>query len=460
MDFKDYDAIGNEILKQIGGKENVINLTHCITRLRFTLKDRSIVNKEAIESIPLVMSIIEKSGQFQIVIGNKVTKVYDKIYPYLDLDKVTKSEKKLGIFDRVTAFISGVFIPILGFLTAEGVLKGILACLTAANILSVTDQTYFVLNGIGDVLYYFFPIFLGASTAKYLKMNMYVGMGIGGAMIYPTFVAAATDGSISSFLGIPMTISNYTSTVFPVIFAVIVAFWLEKVLNKIVPDILKYFLNPLLILLIVVPISLWIIGPSINFISGILVDIIVNIYSFSPILAGLLIGGPWIVFVMFGLHWAFIPIFIMNMASNGSEPIVGLFAANQLAMAGAALGMALVLKNKEKKAMCMTNSVSCFLGVSEPSIYGVLLPYKKPFIISIIIGSLGGALAGFFGVNVYSMGAAGLLAIPSLVNPNGIDAPFIWGMIIMALSAVLGVVVTYIVMKKDISIIQENSQES
>lgn len=463
----DYKNIANEILKCVGGTQNVSHLTHCITRLRFTLKDKTVVDREAIKNIPLVIATVEKGGQFQVVIGNEVTKVFDEIIPQLNIiddkktEDSTEEKEKTNLMDKITSFISGVFIPVLGILTAEGVLKGLLACLTAAHVLEATDQTYLVLNAISDVLYYFFPIFLGASAAKQLKMNPYIGMAIGGGLIYPTFVAASTDGSISSFLGLPMTISNYSSTVFPVIFAVIAAYWLEKLLNRIVPNIVKSFLTPLLLIVIIVPVSLWIIGPSINFISGILATVICSAYNFNPVVAGLLIGGPWIVLVMLGLHWAFIPIFIMNLTTNGAEPILGLFAANQFSMAAAALGMSLVLKNKEKKSTAFTNGITCLLGVSEPAIYGTLLPYKKPFIIAIVFGSIGGAIAGFFGMTGYSFGAAGIFVFPCYVNPTaGIGMDFIGGVVGAILSAIVAFIVTYFVMKKDSKIIQENNLEN
>lgn len=457
MDYKDYTGVATEILNNVGGKENVANLTHCVTRLRFTLCDDNLVNRNELQKIPLVMAIIEKSGQFQVVIGNKVVKVFNELVPKLDLheDSEDVKTKRMGLFDTVTAFVSGVFIPVLSLLTASGVLKGILSCLSVAGILDSASQTSLVLAGIADVIFYFFPIILGASTARYLKMDMFIGMAIGGALIYPTFVAASGDGSIHSFLGIGMKMSNYSSTVFPVIIAVIAAYWFQKPLKKIIPDMVQYIFVPLITLIVVIPLTFWLIGPAITHASSILASAILTIYNISPIIAGLVIGGPWILCLMLGLHWAFIPIFIMNIAENGSEPLMGLMAGNQLAMAGAALGVFLLLKNKQKKSLCFANSITCFLGISEPTIYGILLPLKKPFIISIIIGSIGGAMGGFFRITIYNFGASGLLGIPSMVGPDGIDTAFIGGLFTMAFSAIASCIVTYVVMKKDQNTILE-----
>ena len=458
MDYKDFKEIGNQLIELLGGKGNISNLTHCITRLRFVLKDRNLVNKEEIEKLPLVMSVIEQGGQFQVVIGDKVAKVYDAIVPELDLEsKGSDVQENRNWFDRVLAFVSGVFTPVLGILTAEGVLKGLLVVLPMIHVLDTGGPTYAVLNAISDILYYFFPIFIAVSTARYLKMDQFLGLAIGAGMIAPQFVAAAADGSISSFLGIPMNISSYTSTVFPAIFAVLGAYYISKLLDKVVPSIFKFFLVPLLTMVIALPLTFWVIGPVITVLGNGIASALTAVYNFSPVIAGLLIGGPWMILVMLGLHNAFIPIFIMDVVQNGCEPICGLFAANQFAVAGAAIGVALVLKNREKKAAAFTNGVTCLLGVSEPSIYGQLLPYRTPFLIAIIVGSIGGAIGGAVGMAAYSFGAAGIFGFTNYINPAvGIDTSFIVGFGAALLSFFVTAAATYLVMKKDKRIIAEN----
>lgn len=454
MDIK---KVAADILEHVGGKENVISVVHCMTRLRFSLKDDSKANREVIKRTEGVISIVEQGGQFQVVIGNKVSKVYEELTPMLDnhaasgeidIDERRGEKKKEKLFDVFSRTISGIFTPALGLMTACGVLKGILAICTASGAVQNTDSTYLFLYAIADVIFYFFPVILGASAAKQFGMNQYIGMGIGAIMIYPSFIAAATDGSINSLFGIPMTVSNYTSTVFPAIIAVYVASKLEGILKKVIPGIIAFFAVPLIVLLVTIPLTFWIVGPATLFLSNILSKVVLAIYNFSPVLGGLVLGGPWILIVMFGLHWAFIPIFINNIAMNGMEPILGLLAANQFAMAGSVFAVAILLKNKIKKSGASTAGLTCLLGISEPTIYGYLLPLKTPMIISVIAGSLGGAVAGMFQSTQYSFGGSGLLGLPCFVNPVGLDGGF-YGVI---LSDIVGFsvafVLTLVIMKK------------
>jgi PTS system beta-glucosides-specific IIC component len=461
MDIK---KVAADILEHVGGKENVISVVHCMTRLRFSLKDDSKANREVIKKTEGVISIVEQGGQFQVVIGNKVSKVYEELSPMLDdhaasgeidADERQKEKKKEKLFDVFSRTISGIFTPALGLMTACGVLKGILAICTASGAVQNTDSTYLFLYAIADVIFYFFPVILGASAAKQFGMNQYIGMGIGAIMIYPSFIAAATDGSINSLFGIPMTVSNYTSTVFPAIIAVYVASKLEGKLKKVIPSMIAFFAVPLIVLLVTIPLTFWIVGPATLFLSNILSKVVLAIYNFSPVLGGLVLGGPWILIVMFGLHWAFIPVFINNIAMNGMEPVMGLLAANQLAMAGSVFAVAILLKNKIKKSGASTAGLTCLLGISEPTIYGYLLPLKTPMIISVIAGSLGGAVAGMFQSTQYSFGGSGLLGLPCFVNPVGLDAGF-YGVI---LSDIVGFsvafVLTLVIMKKKSNSLEE-----
>ena len=459
MDYKDYNGIAQELVALLGGKENISNLTHCITRLRFVLKDRNKVSKEEVEKLPLVMSVIEQGGQFQVVIGDKVDKVFNALQPLLDLEKESGTSGNSGKpLDRMIAFLSGVFTPILGILSAEGVIKGLLVVLPLIGVLDQSSSTYLFLNAVSDIIYYFFPVFMGVSAARYLKMNEFIGLAIGAGMIAPQFVAAAADGSISSLFGIPMKISSYTSTVFPAIFAVLLGYYVKKGFEKICPSLFRFFLVPLVTILVVLPLTFWVIGPVITFLGNIIASVLTAIYNFSPIIAGLLIGGPWMLLVMLGLHNAFIPIFVMDIVEKGSEPICGLFAANQMAVAGAAVGLGLALKDKEKKAAALTNGITCLLGTSEPAIYGQLVPYKTPFTVAIIIGSIGGAIGGAVGLAAYAFGLAGILGFSCYINPaKGIDASFIIGFGAAVLSFFAAAAVTYIVMKKDPRVVEENS---
>ncbi|MEC0125549.1 beta-glucoside-specific PTS transporter subunit IIABC [Paenibacillus pabuli] len=445
----DHRQLATDVLRSVGGKENINKVTHCVTRLRFELKNSKIPNAEEIKKMDGVLTVIQQGGQYQVVIGNQVVPVFNELSSLLGDMSNTESyndvqgEKK-SLFDRFTSMISGVFTPVMGALAASGIIKGLLACLSAFGVLTATDGTYIVLNAIGDALFYFFPIFLGSSAAKYFGLNQYVGMIIGGSMVYPTLVSFVGSEQQLTFLSLPMNMMNYTSSVFPAIVAVWIASLLNRVIEKRIPQGFKYFLAPFIVLLITVPLTLFIIGPVISYLSNGLADITTAIYNFNPVLAGLVLGGPWILIVMFGLHWAFIPIFINNMATIGYDSVMGLLAANQFAMAGAALAFGLRARDKQVKTLGISTGGTALLGVSEPALYGVLLPQKKPLIMAIIGGSVGGVIGGAFLSKVYAFAPSGVFAIPGAVNPQGIDAGFYGYVVQMAVGLVIGFILTYL----------------
>lgn len=443
-----HKKVAEEVVKAIGGKENVNSLTHCVTRLRFKLKDEQIPNKEEIEKIDGVMQVIQKGGQYQVVIGNQVEAVYKEAIKLIgeqtELLEQREEEKNVKLFDKFTATISGIFIPLLGLLAATGLLKGILSILTVAGVLTPEAETYKVFYAIADTLFYFFPVLLGFSAAKQFNMNQYLGAAIGGAMIYPTIMEIASKGAPINFLGLPMNLMNYSSSVFPVIIAVLIASKLEKGLNKIIPQAIKFFLVPLVVLVIMVPVTFLVVGPALTYISVLLSKVTMVVYNFSPILAGLLLGGSWILIVMFGLHWAFIPIFINNFMTLHYDTINGLLGANQFAMAGAALAIAVKAKDSQLKSLSLSTGATCILGVSEPALYGVLIPLKRPLIAAVIAGSIGGAFAGFCNTKLYAFGMPGIFAIPSAINPGGIDMGFYGYAGSMLIGLVAGFIITFI----------------
>ncbi|MNW31334.1 PTS system beta-glucoside-specific EIIBCA component [compost metagenome] len=443
----DQRQLAKEILHRIGGKENVRHVTHCVTRLRFQLKDNQLPATEDIKKLEGVLTVVQQGGQYQVVIGNKVTSVYKELSGLIgNLDALAEEvgeESPKSLFARFTSMISGVFMPVMGALAASGMIKGLLAILTVLGVLVETDGTYVVLHAIGDALFYFFPVILSSSAAKYFKLNPYVGMIIGAAMIYPSLLAAADAGSPLSFMGIPLNMMNYTSSVFPAIVAVWVASRLNVYVEKIVPQGFRYFLAPCIVVLITVPLTLFLVGPVISFLSNQLAQLTTAIYSFNPTIAGLVLGGPWILIVMFGLHWAFIPIFINNMATQGFDSIMGLLAANQFAMAGAAIAFGLRAKDKKLRSLGISTGGTTLLGVSEPALYGVLLPHKKPLIMAIIGGSIGGTIGGLFQSKVYAFMASGIFGIPGAINSKEIDAGFYGYVLQMAVGLIVGFILTY-----------------
>lgn len=443
-----HKKVAEEVVKAIGGKENVNSLTHCVTRLRFKLKDEQMPKKEEVEKIDGVMQVIQKGGQYQVVIGNQVEPVYKEAIKLIGEETGEAEQKQednnVKLFDKLTATISGIFIPILGPFAATGLLKGILTILTVTGVLNAEMDTYKVLNAIADTLFYFFPIILGSSAAKQFKMNQYLGMAIGGAMVYPTIIEIASKGAPINFLGLPMNLMNYSSSVFPVIVAVFVASKLEAALNKITPQAVKFFLVPLVVLVVMVPVTFIVVGPVLTFVSQLLSQGTMFLYNLSPIVAGLLLGGTWILIIMFGLHWAFIPIFINNFMTVHYDVINGLLGANQFAIAGAAIAIAIKAKDSELKSLSFSTGAACLLGISEPALYGVLIPLKKPLIMAIIAGSIGGAFAGLLNTKIYAFGMSGIFGIPGAINPAGIDSGFYGYVGSMVIGFIVGFIITFL----------------
>lgn len=441
-----YEKLAKDIIENVGGKGNINSLTHCVTRLRFKLKDESKANTEVLKDMDGVVTVVKSGGQYQVVIGNHVPDVYADVCKVSGLateGSDYSSEERMKPFDRFIDIISGVFQPTLGVLCATGMIKGLCAILVSFGILVATDSTYIILNAIGDCLFNFFPIFLGFTAAKKFKMNQFTGMAIGAAMVYPAITALA--GTTVKFFGITvmMPSSSYQSTVIPVILAVYVASKLEKALKKIIPDVVKTFLVPFFTLLVIVPVTFMAIGPVTTYASNWLGDITLAVYNFSPIVAGILIGGLWQVFVMFGLHWGLVPLALNNLAVLGYDPLLATSVAVCFAQTGVVMAICAKTKSQKLKSLCIPSIISGIFGVTEPAIYGITLPRKKPFILSCIVGGITGGIVGFFGCKGYSAGAMGIFALPAYINPTGADMSFYGMAIAMVAGLILGFLIMY-----------------
>lgn len=466
-----YEKLAKDIIKNIGGKENVNSVTHCITRLRFKLKDESKANTDVLKNMDGVVTIIKSGGQYQVVIGNHVSDVYKDVVEvggFNNESSIDDNEvkEKTSLFNKFIDVISGVFAPTLGILAATGMIKGFTALFLILGWLSKDSGTYIILNAIGDCLFYFFPVFLGFTSAKKFKLNQFVGMAIGAVLVYPSIVGLATStgaplltlfkGSMIEsivrikFLGIPVIIMNYTSTVIPIIFSTYIASKIEKILKKIIPDVVKTFLLPFFTLLIAVPVTFIVIGPISTWAGQILGILTLGIYNFSPIIAGLFIGGFWQVFVIFGLHWGLVPIGINNIAVMGYDTILAMTFAASFAQIGAVLAVYIKTKDKKLKSLCIPSFISGIFGVTEPAIYGVTLPSKKPFILSCIASSIGGGILGFMGTKLYMLGGLGIFGIPSYINKQvGIDNGFIGAIIAIIVAFLFGFLLVLLVGFKD-----------
>ncbi|MGI2304523.1 beta-glucoside-specific PTS transporter subunit IIABC [Staphylococcus cohnii] len=460
-----YENLAQEIVEKVGGEENINSLTHCITRLRFKLKDESKADTEFLKNHDEIVTVMQSSGQYQVVIGNHVPDVYDAITKVTHLDSASddqSQEKGSGnILNRFIDLISGIFQPILGILAAAGMIKGFSALFLALGWLTESSGTYQILFALGDALFYFFPVFLGFTAAKKFGSNHFIGMAIGAAIVYPTLVSAMEFGakgahtlfggtifeveSNLSFLGIPVISMNYTSSVIPIIVAIYFASILERKLKRIIPDVVKTFFVPFFTLLIIVPITFIVIGPISSWVANWIGSGAINIYGLSPILAGLLLGAFWQVFVIFGIHWGLVAIMINNVSTSGYDIINPLIFAASFAQTGIVIGLFLKTKNTKLKSISLPAAISGIFGVTEPAIYGVTLPRKKLFIYSCIISGLFSGFIGFAGTKMYFMGGLGIFGYTTFIGESGLNFAF-WATIIASLLAVLvGSIVGYLV---------------
>lgn len=450
----DYDKLAAVIIDKVGGENNVNDVIHCATRLRFNLKDRSKADTEEIKNLEDVITVIESGGQYQVVIGDQVSEVYKYIVDILGInfkDEVDANDfdqqEDQSIFDKILGIVSGIFTPVIGILAASGILKGLLTALIVVGVIDDTSGVYQVLFAASDAFYYFLPIFLGFTAAKVFKTNQFMGAAMGAALVYPTLVEMATSGAQLSFLNIPIVLMNYTQSVVPVIVSVYFLSVVEKFLNKVIPKTLKMIFVPLLILIIVVPISLMVVGPVTQTLSNLLAEGALALYGLSPLVAGLLLASIWQVTVIFGLHWAFIPIFINNIAVYGFDPINAMLYCTVFAQTGAAMAVMLKTKDAKLKGLATTATISGFLGITEPAIYGVNLPTKKPFIMACIGSGVGGAIAGAFGANMFGgFASGGIFGIPMFIDPSaGVTAGFIGFVISLGTAFLLSALLTYFI---------------
>ena len=368
--------------------------------------------------------------------------------------------------DKAIDLISGIFTPILGPMAAAGMIKGLTAMCASFGWLAKTSGTYEVLYAIGDGFFYFLPLILAITSAKKFKVDRFTAITIGAAMCYPAMVAMNSskkalfdlfNGTFlhsqvhATFLGIPIISMNYTSTVIPIILAVWFASVVERWCKKWIPTVVKTFLVPFVTLLIVVPLTFLIIGPLATWIGNALAAITSAVYNFSPVLAGVLLGSFWQVFVIFGVHWGFVAVMMSNIAALGYDPILGLSLGASFAQIGVVLAILLQTKDQKLKGIALPAFLSGIFGVTEPAIYGVTLPRKKPFVLSCIAAGIGGGLIGFFGTKMYMMGGMGVFVIPAAIGPKtGVDMSVYGLMIAMAVSFVLGFILQIALGKKSV----------
>lgn len=450
MAKEDYGQLAKEVVEAVGGKENIISVTNCMTRLRFVLKDDSVPDKEQVGAIKGVKGVMNQGGQYQVIIGTHVSEVVKFVKKEAGVSEDGKADvnkedyhivKKDSLWNRFFKVISGCIMPMI----AGGILKGILVILTTAGVLTNTDGTYLVLYAAADALLYFMPIIVGFTCGKVFDCNPYTTATIGAALVYPSLISAiAAEGGIT-FLHIPISTTTYANTLFPIILASFVASKIEKLAKKILPQIIQLMMVPTVVLAIVVPLSYLVIGPVMQYVSNGLSTIVCGIFAFSPILGGLLFGAFWQMIVLLGLHAAFIPVLMNNLLTQGSDPINAVLGLTVWALAGVALGYSLRNKNPEKRSAGFGSMASALCGVTEPAIYSIAVPNMKLFACAWVGGGIAGAILGGLGGKLYAMAGDGLFRIPAMINPNGLDVSFYGfvacAVLAFAVSAVLAFIV-------------------
>lgn len=466
---KNYDEMVDAIIAGVGGKDNVKSVAHCVTRLRFKLKDESGVDDDTVKAIPGVLNVVHGGGQYQVVIGPGVQDVYDVVLERGGFQGAGSVPEDDGQDDGpktpVDVFIdliSGILQPVIPVLAAAGMTKGILSFCAFMGWMTSDSGAYQVFYSFADGFFYFLPILLGFTAARKFGMKEFIGAAIGIALCYPNMVAmksAEAVGTIfegtfmsmsysNTFFGIPIVFpaSGYTSSVIPVILAVAAASVFYKWCDKHMPNSIKFFMTPMLTLCIFVPLTYLIIGPIAGVLCNLLAlifETIYNIPAVGAILCGALLGALWQVLVIFGLHWSVVPLILNNLSTLGYDAVFGGRQVCTHAQTAAVFAIYLKSKDQATKDVALPAAITGIFGTTEPAIYGVTLPKRKPFIITCIASAIGGAVACFLGAKQFSMGYSGVLGLPVYIDPSGAEG--ITNMIYMLIGIVIAIVISFVV---------------
>ncbi len=429
-----YQGLAAFIIENVGGKENILSVTHCMTRLRFTLNDDTKVKEENLVNSPEIMTAQFAGGRYQVVVGTHVSDVFQVIQSELGLLGEEEVEEKKGGVNRLIEIITKVITPVLGILTASGLLQGILALLTVTNVLSEGDGAYIVLHAMGQTVFYFLPVVLGYTSAKAFKLNPFVGMMLGAILLIPELMTNLVNdqvlytlfqGSIfetdihNTFFGIPILFpaNGYQYSVIPIIFITFLGSKVEKFLKRVVPELLAHNLNAFLTILITFPLSILIIGPVTNVLSSLISAGVSGLYAISPVITSVVVGLLYQPLIIFGLHWPMSAIGINNLAQYGVDYIFPMSFTANFAQTAVVLAVYLKTRSKEQKALAIPAMVSGIFCIIEPAIYGFSLPVKKRFIFSMIGGAVGSFILAISATKMYAF-AFGILGFVSFINPE------------------------------------------
>ena len=418
MDFK---KMATDIVKLVGGEKNIASVTNCMTRLRFNLNDVTKADTEAIKKLSGVQGVVNKNGQFQIIIGTHVSKVCDEIHKLGNFGENSSSDsddKETGIINRILGTITAIFTPVIPALAGSGMIKALLAVLKLFGLVDVDSQTYVYLSFLSDTVFYFLPVILAYSAAKRFKCSPYLAAVLGASLLHPSFSALNTGDPVA-FFGIPVRMISYGSSVVPILLIVFAQSYVEKFAKKISPNAVKVFLVPLITLAITSLIGFTALGPLGNYVGEILAIGMNFINDKAGWLIPVIMGSLCPLFIMTGMHYCFAPIQQIQYSTLGYGTILGPgMLASNIAQATSSLVVGLKTKNKDLKQLSLSSSTTAFMGITEPALYGVNFKLKKPLYASMIGGGIAGLYAGLTGIRTYASATAGLAALPVYISDD------------------------------------------
>lgn len=453
-EIMDFNEIAKKIIEYSGGKENIVNGLHCITRVRLYLKDDKKANLEKMKEVNGVVGAQFQNGQFQIILGPHVDNVFEILERELHFSEISNTQgsgNKNKVIDTILDTIAQIFTPVVPAIVGAGVMKGIIALFMYFKLLSDASGTYAVLHMISDAAFYFLPFLLAVSASRKFKLNEFLGLSLAGILLYPTFVNAAKPISFLGIINIPIV--TYSSSVIPIILGVWMMSYVYRFIDKFIPKPLRLVITPVLALMISTPILLVILGPLGSYAGNYVAIASTYLFTRWPLAAGLVLGGVYPLIIMTGMHYAYFPVLLQNISKygydNGFFP-VGLFS--NVAQAGAAFAVAFKTKNKNFKSVAMSSGIAALLGTTEPALYGVNLKLKKPLIASMISGGIVSAVALTIGIKYYGFVAPGLIALSVCMSPDGTMQNLLVAVIGIAASFVLAFILTLILGFEDIDV--------
>jgi PTS system beta-glucosides-specific IIC component len=443
-----YEDAVIDIINAVGGKNNINNVWHCMTRLRFDIKDEDKVNYTVLQKNSAIVGTKFQNDQLQIVIGTDVEKYFDPLVKKLEGNIKKENVKRKGIISLFMDTVSGVFGPLVPAIAGAGMIKGLMAGLVALNIISNQTNTYLIIDMIASGVFTFLPFFVAASAAHIFKTNQYLAIAIAAILQFPTMTDAVASGKISNFYlfgFIPVPVFSYAGTVIPIIFAVLALSYIYRWVDNFLPKVLRTVFTPTISLFLAGITTLVVIGPISIHLGNLLANGVAGLFSISPVLAGIVVGAIRPIAIFTGLHHAMTPIALQNFANQGYDMLMPMMFMANMAITGATAAIYFKVKTKEEKSIILSAAISGLLGITEPALFGILSKYKKAFIAATIGSSIASAIISFLGVRIYGYILSSIFSLPAYIGKYFI--PAILGVII---ALAVSFIISYLLVKKEV----------